>query len=440
MKPLVKRILCIALTAMFTFGMMFTLGACDVIEEIFVDYIQRDNNPDDDSDDDSEQLPQVDIESSDELNKLMSADEAVQKSLHSKTVKDSWYDDEGNYNYIVYLGRINKFLLHRVYSFQYTKNSKAFGDPSIKLTEATVESVRSVYTKTVQKSTYKTVENSMKVGLDLSSTFSELLGESVKASMENQLKEVFQTSCTETNFNAYTTFAYTAKETVREFKLDYSKCTEDETYSYCIVTDVDVYAAICYNPDKKSVNYDYYTDAVGTVRDIVFSSKDEYFDSDKGSFEYDFSDFSFEKPEKYISNHEPITIRYVGPERIEIPILNTWWQRITFDDQEQGDGTTIPYLTYLKNRGYNKVDVKICFYFVQETNEKWHFYLCPTKDSEYPLRKDEGGRPGTVELFYKDIDINSFTDYNNIYLIIESEHVWSGLHITALTAEFTFHQ
>lgn len=190
----------------------------------------------------------------------------------------------------------------------------------------------------------------------------------------------------------------------------------------------------------KSVNYDYYTDAVGTVRDIVFSSKDEYFDSDKGSFEYDFSDFSFEKPEKYISNHEPITIRKVGPQEMTIGAYDSIEYYYYFGKQEQGDGTTIPYLTYLKNRGYNKVDVKIDFFYVQKKSGKWYFYLCPTGNKDINFGKREGGATGPVELFYGDIDIDRLSDYNQICLYFDSIHPLHGFDVVGLVIEFTFHQ
>lgn len=436
MKKNLKKTFFTALVAAVVCVIVFNFGACGVIEDILVKYMQ---NGKDNSSSQSEQFFDVDIESLSEMNKVVTANEVVQKNQHSETVKESWYDDEGNYNYILYLGRIENFLLHNVYSFQYTKNFEVFGKTQITRKEATVETVTSVYEKTIMNTTSRTVENSIKTNVDVSPAISELLGDSVKLSVENQMKNVFASTCTETDYSSYTTITTKTQETIREFTLDYSKCKQNETYSYCIVTDVDVYAALCYNPEKNRLNYEYYSDAVGIVRDIVFTSADRFYNSATGNFKYDFSSFSFNKPEKFISNHEPIKNRHVGPENMFVNAFETKYYYLFFADYKKSNGESGPYIPYVMDCGYNKIDIKITFYFVQHTAGKWYFYLCSTKNKELNIGKAEGGATGKVELFYPDIDLSLFANYNQVIFAFECINI-HGYDINSIAVEFTIHQ
>lgn len=438
MKKFVKKLFCAALTVVVVCGVVSNLGACEKIEDIIADFLQK--NTENSSRQNDEYEVEVETESLSEMNKVVTAAEAVKKNQHSTTVKESWFDDEGNYNYIVYLGRIDNFLLHNVYSFQYTKNFKVFGNAQITRKEATVETVSSVYEKTIRNTTSRTVENSITTGFEISPAVSELLGDSVKLSVENQLKNVFTDTCTETDYSSYTTITTKTQETIREFTLDYDKCVENETYSYCVVTDVDVYAALCYNPEKNSLRYDYYSDAVGIVRDIVFISDDRFFNRAAGSFEYDFSSFSFEKPEKFISNHNPIKHRHLAPENMYVKNYSAKCYYVNFGAYKKNNGQEVPYISYIKDCGYTKIDIKVTFYYVQHESGKWYFYLCRTNNKNIYIGKSEGGATGKVELFYENVDLDLLADYNQICLIFESIHLFNGYDVNSLVVEFTVHQ
>ena len=432
MKKTIKKLICLLVAVVAIFAATSTFSACDVLESLFANSSSSSDSEND--------LPKVEIESGEEINKLVPAREVVAKKQHSQTVKDSWYDDEGNYNYIIYLGRINNFLLHNVYSFQYTKNYKVFGDTQITLKQATEETVKTAYTKTVQKTTSRTIEDSFKVGVDFSDpVFSALLGDSVKVSMESQMKDVFSTSCTETDSSAYSKMTTKTQETIREFTLDYDQCVINETYSYCIVTDVDVYAAICYTPESNKISYEYYSDEVGAVRDIVFSSTDEYFDGNYETFEIDFSEISFEKPEKFITNHPEKKLNHTGAETWHIPKLSKAWTWCYFGDYTKGNGEKIPIMKYYEQLGYNKVKIEISFRYYKESKGKMYFSLCATNDFNNKIASQDAGASDQMNYTYDNIDLSTLSTYNKIYFVFECKNIY-GYYINGLKANFTVYK
>lgn len=429
----IKRAACLFIATVILFAATSTLCACDVLGDFLVKIVQS-------SSDNEESTHKVEIKSGNEINKLVSANDVISKKQHSKIVKDSWYDDEDNYNYIIYLGRINNFLLHNVYSFQYTKNFKVFGDAQITLKQATEETVKTAYTKTVQKSTSRTVEDSLKAGLEIpDSIFKDLLGESVKVSMESQIKNVFSVSCTETDSSSFSKITTQTQEIIREFTLDYSKCVVGETYSYCVVTDVDVYAAICYNSKTSGISYSYYSNAVGNFRDVVFSSADEYFDGNFDTFEFDFSDISFEKPDKFISNHPDINYTFVGKEILKITPYSVTASWYTFGERVNSKGEKVPTFKYYKQLGYTKIKIEVSFNYVKHGEGRLYLYICPTSDYHYRIAEYVDGAEGRKNLCYDNLDLNEFVNYNKIYFDFESKYI-KGYEVNGLTINITIYK
>lgn len=438
MKKIVSKFIRATFAAVLSLVIVFSFGACDILEDLLVKAAQSSGS--DSSSESNEAIYMGNIESLDRMNKVVPASEVLKNDQDEQRVKEAWYDDEGNYNYIIYLGRINNFLLHNVYSFQYTKNYKVFGDAQITRKEATVETVQSVYTKTIQRSTTSTIETSVKTTTELSLAISKVMKDSVKLGVENQINNVLSGTCTETDYNSYTTITTKTQETIRQFKLDYDRCRENEIYSYCVVTDVDVYSALSYNPEKKTLEYSYYSDAVGMVRDIVFSSEEQFTNSCSGKFKLDLSNFSFEKPDNSISNHEPIKGRHLCPEKLEVAAQSSKIVTVFFGDYTKGNGQTTPYMSHVKGCGYTKMDIKITFYYVQHSSGKWYFYLSTISSIDPNIGKSEGGSTGPVELNFKDLDIDQFVDYNKICLIFKAKHWINGFDINSLVVEFTIHQ
>ncbi len=367
-----------------------------------------------------------------ETNKLVAAGSSSSTGADD-VLLDSWYDDD-NYCYIVYLGRINNFILHDVHTFYYTKEYRVYGKTNVVLKEATEETVQTSYRRTVQRSTTRTVEDTIKssVGAKVSAKFGAFTDE-VSANVEAEMKQTLSGTVAVADEEFYNRVVTRSKELVHDLTLDYDACEENVWYNYAICTDVDVYAAICYNPQEENVTYNYYTDIVGKIRERVFSSKNEDFGTMNENFQLDLSSFIFKKPKKYVTNHPPIEHVIVGPEKIDVKRGTTIYPKITFDEIHKKDGTTVPALKYYLDNGYNHIDVKVEFSFDSAVSQM-RFYLCPIRDTDSSVFYLKELKNGDKTIEIKGHDLSEFTDYGVMYLVFRNANVLEDFKITAFKA------
>lgn len=368
-------------------------------------------------------------------NKLVSADEIIARGLHDDVTVESWYDDD-NYCYIIYLGRIENFILHDIHTFRYTEDYRVYGNVNVALNVATIESVETSYKRTVQRSTSRTIEKSLStsVGAKVSVEKGAFTNE-VSTTLEDKLTKTWSSTIVETSEESYKRVVTRSEEISREFTWDYNECKDGMWYSYAICSDIDVYAAVCYDVKNASVTYNYYTDMVGKIRETVFSSTGEDFAAVAERFELDLSSFVFKKPENYITNHPAVEISCVGAEtKFTVQKGTTSYQRVSFDEVERKDGTSVPALKYYYDSGYRHIDVQVELNF-----DSWisgmHIYICPIADCKMAVFHQKEVKDGYKTFNATDLDLSTFVDFGVMYIAIKNEN-WldyftvSGLKIT----------
>lgn len=368
-------------------------------------------------------------------NKLVPASDVIARGLHDDVTVESWYDDD-NYCYIVYLGRIENFILHDIHTFQYTEDYRVYGKVNVKLNVATTETVETSYKRTVQRSTSRTIESSLKTSLGAKVTSKKgVFEDEVSANIEGQLKNTWSSTLVETSEDYYRQVVTRSEEITRELTLDYDECKDGMWYNYAICTDIDVYAAVCYNVVNADVTYNYYTDTVGKIGEKVFSSTGEDFTAVAERFELDLSSFVFEKPENYISNHPVAEITCVGAEtKLTVQKGTTVYPRITFDEVKKKDGTTAPALKYYYENGYRHIDIKVEMNF-NSALTKMHIYICPVADRETAVFHREELKNGYKTFNAERLELSRFVDFGVFYIGLRNANVLddfvvSGIKVT----------
>lgn len=377
-------------------------------------------------------------------NKFLSARQVVSEGNHSQVTVDSWYDDD-NYCYIVYLGRIKNFILYDLYTFEYTDAMPVLGGLSVSLKQVEQTTIENTYSNTVSKSinnkVFTAITNTLSTKLSISNSsgsssgadakvknlFNSSFSAEMSSTIESSLQQTWETNCTETNSEVYTTITSQTNEMIQSFTIDYSKCEPGTFYSFASVTDVDVYVAMSYNPQNALVQYKYYTDVLSRARMAAFASSDDSFLYDNGIFEIDTSDFSFEKPAKYITNHPKMTHTYRGDQEYKIPSGNRLW---LFNPNEEN----LP-LSYLQ-KGYDLITISFSFKYTGTA--KLHLCVSDTTGKNkifYKLDNDESGeKTGSFTL-----SIQEFCDYGKIYFIFDNENVLFSYSVHALNFSLTFY-
>ena len=357
------------------------------------------------------------------------------RGLHDDVTLRSWYDDD-NYCYIVYLGRIENFILHDIHTFHYTEDYRVYGKVNVTLEEATSKTIETTYKRTVQRSTSRTIEDTVKstVGAKVSAELGGFTDE-ISSTIEGQIQKTWSSTLVETDEEVYTYFETESKRVIHEVSLDYDECKEDMWYNYAVCTDIDVYAAVCYNVEKANVTYSYYTDRVGKIGEKVFSSTGEDFTAVAERFELDLSSFVFEKPEKYITNHPVVEIISVGGEtQITVQKGTTAFPRISFAEVKKKDGTSAPALKYYYDNGYRHMDVKVELNF-KSALTKMHIYICPVADRSAAVFHREELKNGYKTFEAAGLDLSAFADFGVVYIGLQNANILddftvSGVKIT----------
>lgn len=368
-------------------------------------------------------------------NMFLSAKEVIAEGNHSQVTVDSWYDDD-NYCYIVYLGRIKNFILYDLYTFEYTDAMSVLGGFNVSLKQVEQTTIENTYSNTVTKS----IENkvSMAITNSLSSTTSasvnglgnKTFGTEMNNTLEMHLQQTWKTNCTETNSEVYTTITSQTNEMIQSFTIDYSKCEEGTFYSFASVTDVDVYVAMSYNPQNASVQYKYYTDVLGRARMAAFSSSDGSFLYDNDALEIDTSDFSFVKPQKYITNHPQKSHSKTGGTGIKISSGHTSIWRYIFSEES--------LLNDYSQKGYDMVKISFSFNYTRKGDAQLHFSIIGTagkNDNFYQLNtKDEGVKNGSITLSFQQCKDCSGFDFK-----FKNNNLFNSYNIYDLSMTLTFY-
>lgn len=359
-----------------------------------------------------------------ERNKLISAKDVIANGEHSNVSVDSWYDDDA-YCYVVYLGRVKNFIIHDLYAFEYTKSMPIFGNLSVSLKQIERQTVENTYSSTLQKSTHNTVDEALKSSLSqkLTASYESNLTNEVNSSFESSLQKTWATTCTETNTEVYSSLTDQTNEMIQSFTIDYSKCEEGYFYDFASVVDLDVYAVMSYDYKNGNVRYSYCTNVLGRARKVAFASVFDNYLYDSGAFELDTSNFSFEKPEKYITNHPKQVRSIVGEETYTVSKLTDEVIWITCTVTYENGQETQDYNRVLASQGYDRALVEVSFKFVSEGNAVMHFYLCDTQDKHKTFLTIDDKKDGEKS-YSKIIDLADLVNYGKIYFIFGNENVF----------------
>lgn len=419
----------------------FALCGCDTLRDLMDNLTQTGDNGGSEKNAESEKsaeyarqakVVKTNVRKDSGSNKLVPASDVIARGLHDDVTVESWYDDD-NYCYIVYLGRIENFILHDIHTFQYTEDYRVYGKVNVKLNVATTETVETSYKRTVQRSTSRTIESSLKtsVGATVSSKKGNFKDE-VTANIEGQLKNTWCSTLVETSEEYYKQVVTRSEEISHELTLDYDECKDGMWYNYAVCSDIDVYAAVCYNVENADVTYNYYTDIVGKIGEKVFSSTGEDFTAVAERFELDLSSFVFEKPENYISNHPVVEISCVGAEtKLTVQKGTTIYPRITFDEVKKKDGTTAPALKYYYENGYRHMDVKIELNF-KSSMSNMNIFICPVADRETAVFHKEESKNGYKTFNAERLELSTFADFGVMYIAFKNDNILEAFTVSGI--------
>lgn len=435
------RFVALLLVALCIVTASFALCGCDTLRNIMNNFGQSGDNGGSEKEKESEKsaeyvrqakVVKTNVRKDSGSNKLVPASDVIARGLHDDVTVESWYDDD-NYCYIVYLGRIENFILHDIHTFQYTEDYRVYGKVNVKLNVATTETVETSYKRTVQRSTSKTIESSLTTSVGAKVTSKKgVFEDEVSANIEGQLKNTWSSTLVETSEEYYRQVVTRSEEITRELTLDYDECKDGMWYNYAICTDIDVYAAVCYNVGNADVTYNYYTDTVGKIGEKVFSSTGEDFTAVAERFELDLSSFVFEKPENYISNHPVAELTCVGAEtKLTVQKGTTVYPRITFDEVKKKDGTTVPALKYYYENGYRHMDIKVEMNF-NSALTKMHIYICPVADRETAVFHQEELKNGYKTFNAEKLELSRFVDFGVFYIGLRNANILDDFTVSGI--------
>lgn len=373
-----------------------------------------------------------------EGNKLISAQTVIAQGQHSEKTVDSWYDDD-NYCYVVYLGRVKNFILHDLYTFEYTNSMPVFGNLNVSIKQTNQQTIEKTYTNTLQKTTNNTIHSALSSSVTGSITAAAAPGltAGVSATVEDSLEQTWTANCTETDTEVLHSLTDQTNEIIQSFTLDYSKCEPGTFYSFASIVDIDVYVAMCYNPSTFMLEYKYYTDVLGKARQIAFSSTDDSFLYNDGVFEIDVDTFHFEKPQKYITNHPKKQVKILK-EKYTITYKET--KEIVYNgvDTHPITGETIENEPqWLLENGYDKVDVTVSFNFTHYGNAAMHFYAANTADGHDKFAEGDTSEEGDKNYAFT-INLNRISDFGKMYFVFKGNNLFN-YEIKAFKVTLTFY-
>ncbi len=381
--------------------------------------------------------------------RIVNCVDVVNNGKHNDTIKISYYDDGGNYYYLYYLGRIEDFIIHNYYSFQYTADRQILKNFSVTISQATTEQVKTSYTNTVNRSVNSTISST------ISSSVTAELGVTdakISSTIEAACTETWAQTLTETHSESFEKMTNESNSMVKSFQLDYQMCQENYYYCYATCADVDLYVAIVYHPGSGKAEYNYFTSMASLIREKVFVSNKDDFLSFSGQFSGTFLSKQFDlsdKPSKYISNFPRITESFTAEQNeYKVKKANAFnyffpWKDTTSRKKihvalttDNGDGRTT--MQKYAELGYNAVQIKISFYYYTDINAQMRMYIAPIESNEWYYKYDKSGEKGKKN-YSVDVALKDFLDRGDIWLNFENENVASDYTISMIHIDVTYY-
>lgn len=383
--------------------------------------------------------------------RVVNCNNVVNSGKHNDILQVSYYDDYENYYYLYYLGRIEDFIIHDYYSFQYTKDREILKDFSVTISNATSEQIKTTYTNTVNKSVNSTVSSSLSSSVGAEFGIADV---KLSSSISAACSSTWAQSITESQSESYENISNESNSTVKSFKLDYSKCKDGYYYCYATCADVDVYAAIVYNNKTAQCQYAYYTSVASIIKEKVFVSDKDDFWVINGEFNKVFSnsqlDFS-KKPDKYVSNAPTVIEKYTAEENeYKVSKASATKHLLPWADPttkkkikialtaDAGDGITT--MQKYANSGYNQVKIDISFLYYTSVNAVMRLYVSPLESNEfyylYKTEKESGEKNYVLH-----VSMSEFIDkfYSGvIWLNFENENVLYDYTISLIKVNVTY--
>lgn len=383
--------------------------------------------------------------------RIVNGSNVASSGKHNDVMQVSYYDDYENYYYLYYLGRIEDFIIHDYYSFQYTKDREILKDFSVTISNATSEQIKTTYTSTVNKSVNSTVSASLSSSIGAQFGIADVkLSNTISATCSSTWAQ----GITETQSESYENISNESNSTVKSFQLDYGKCHDGYYYCYATCADVDVYVAIVRNNKTAQTQYGYYTSLASIIKEKVFVSDKDDFWVLNGNFNKSFSseqlNFS-KKPDMHVSNAPTVTEKFTAEENeykvgkaSAADYLFPWADPTTKKKikvaltTDIGNGITS--MQKYADLGYNTVKIDISFLYYTSVNAVMRLYVSPMESNEfYYLHKTEE-KSGEKNYVFQ-ISMQDFIEKFNagvIWLNFENENVLYDYSISLIKVNVTY--
>ena len=369
-------------------------------------------------------------------NRVYSANETVRLEKHSDVIQASKCNDD-TYFYVFYLGRVEDTVLHKYVDFKWSEGMealKSYPKPN-EIREAKAVGIES------------TLENNLTIlgGFDIMKVLSS---ESIQISeyknlqtdtYDNDLgtlfRDTYDADPLEYVPNSYNSLTNSVNNLRKDkpFEIEIDKYEYGNTYSYCAVTDLDIYLAAAYDISTKQMYYKRLSLPVGEVNEKLFISSNESFDKPTNSIPLDeVSPFTVSKPSNYVTNHPRLTFTLTAP-NCEVGSLNGYKPGSLFDFKHYYD------------LGYDKMIVSWTFTYSRNKNAQLHFMgvYCYNSDAGWPVENGNSKSlldtttPGTYTGSTKDyqtaLNTLDFASHGGICLYFSNENWIASYFISDIT-------